>query len=153
MGPREGMRRILVVEDDEEMRRLLAEFLRLEGIGVDEVAEGSEALERVHQKQYDSVVLDKDLASGSGLDVLPCLRALAPKTPVIFMTAFGDGRTVREAFARGAHAVLLKPFRLDHLLEVICRAREATRAALPGGREPDPEGGADEIDDISGATP
>lgn len=116
--------RILIVEDDPEMRRLLADFLRAEGFRVTQAADAGEALSCVREKAFASVILDKNLPDESGLDILRRLRVLIPDTPVILITAFGDARTHEEAFARGAYDLLLKPFNLDDLLEVLRKAQE-----------------------------
>ena len=125
--------RILIVDDDPEMRRVLAEFLEGEGYLVEQAADGAEALRRVRAAPFESVVLDKNLDGESGLDLLPRLRALIPATPVILITAFGDERTCEEAFTRGTYDILLKPFDLDDLLEVLRHAREYTRGRAPDG--------------------
>lgn len=129
---RSGWGRLLIVEDDPEMRRLLAEFLRGEGFLVDQAADGAEALRRVRQGSFGTVVLDKNLPDGSGLEILRRLRALIPDTPVILITAFGDARTHEEAFTRGAYDLLLKPFNLDDLLDVLRKAQDYAKEGRPG---------------------
>jgi DNA-binding NtrC family response regulator len=116
--------RILIVEDDAEMRRLLAEFLRAEGFQVTVAADAAEALRCAHEAVFASVVLDKNLPGVSGLDLLPRLRKLSPGAPVIMITAFGNPGTHEEAFSRGAYELLFKPFNLDDLLDVLLRAQE-----------------------------
>lgn len=133
MGGWAGVRRVLIVEDDPDMRRLLADFLREEGIGAAEAADGAEALRRLREEPFDGVVLDKNLAGESGLEVLPRLTALVPGIPVIVITAFGDARTREAALARGAYDLLRKPFSLDDLLAVLRRARAGRRRARDGG--------------------
>jgi len=128
----EGAGRVLIVEDDPEMRRLLAEFLRGEGFLVDQAADGAEALRRVRQGSFGSVVLDKNLPDGSGLEILRRLRVLIPDTPVILITAFGDARTHEEAFTGGAYDLLLKPFNLDDLLDVLRKAEDYAKKGRPG---------------------
>jgi DNA-binding NtrC family response regulator len=123
--------RILVVDDDPEMRRLLAEFLRGEGFRVDLAADGQEALRQLCEEIFDHVVLDKNLPGESGLEMLPLLRALAPGTPVTLITAFGDSRTHEQAFSRGAYEVLLKPFNLDDLIEVLRKAQQYVQEDRP----------------------
>jgi len=123
--------RILVVDDDPEMRRLLAEFLRGEGFRVDLAANGQEALRQLCEEIFDHVVLDKNLPGESGLEMLPLLRALAPGTPVTLITAFGDSRTHEQAFSRGAYEVLLKPFNLDDLIEVLRKAQQYVQEDRP----------------------
>lgn len=129
---RDGWGRLLIVEDDPEMRRLLAEFLRGEGFLVDQAADGAEALRRVRQGSFGTVVLDKNLPDESGLEILRRLRVLIPDTPVILITAFGDARTHEEAFTRGAYDLLLKPFNLDDLLDVLRKAQDYAKEARPG---------------------
>jgi len=127
----EDSARILVVDDDPEMRRLLAEFLRGEGFRVDLAADGQEALRQLCEEIFDHVVLDKNLPGESGLEMLPLLRALAPGTPVTLITAFGDSRTHEQAFSRGAYEVLLKPFNLDDLIEVLRKAQQYVQEDRP----------------------
>jgi DNA-binding NtrC family response regulator len=129
--PNEDAIRILVVDDDPEMRRLLAEFLRGEGFRVDLAANGQEALRQLCEEIFDHVVLDKNLPGESGLEMLPLLRALAPGTPVTLITAFGDSRTHEQAFTRGAYEVLLKPFNLDDLVEVLRKAQQYVKEDRP----------------------
>ncbi|MBI4390413.1 MAG: response regulator [candidate division NC10 bacterium] len=148
MGGRAGVRRVLIVEDDPEMRRLLADFLREEGIGVAEAADVTEALRWVSEERFDGVILDKNLPDGSGLDLLPRLAARFPGLPVILITAFGDPWIRHEASARGASALLLKPFSLDDLLAAVRRGgvqeSGARRRPGPSGASGGPAGKGEE---------
>jgi len=127
-------RRILIVDDDPEMRRLLVDFLEGEGFLVDQATDGAETLRRIREEHFESVVLDKNLPGESGLDMLPRLRAMIPNTPVILITAFGDERTCEEAFTRGVYDVLLKPFDMDDLLHVLRQARDYGSGSEAGGQ-------------------
>jgi DNA-binding NtrC family response regulator len=137
-GRREGMAamkrsagRILIVDDDREMRRVLAEFLEGEGFEVTQASDAVETLERIREMPCDVVVLDKNLPDWSGVDILPTVRTLVPGTPVVVITAFGDARTHDEAFTRGAYDLLLKPFSLDDLLDVLNRALDHSNWGQP----------------------
>ena len=130
-----GTGRVLIVEDDPEMRRLLVDFLRGEGFRVDQASDGAEALRRIREQHFESVILDKNLPGESGLDILPRVRAMIPDTPVILITAFGDERTCEEAFTRGIYDVLLKPFDMDDLLNVLRQARDY-RSGIEAGGQP-----------------
>jgi DNA-binding NtrC family response regulator len=114
--------RVLIVDDDREMRRVLAEFLVGEGFEVIQATDATQTLERIREARCDVVVLDKNLPDWSGLHILPALRKLLPGTPVIVITAFGDTRTHEDAFSRGAYDLLFKPFSLDDLLVALQRA-------------------------------
>ena len=136
--PGEGSARVLVVDDDSEMRRLLADFLRGEGFRVEQAADAADAFRRVGEAGYATIVLDNNLPGERGLDVLPRLRSVVPGTPVILITTMGDERTHEEAFSRGAYDLLLKPFSLDDLLAVLRRALDDAGGDSPASR-PSPE--------------
>lgn len=129
-----GAGRILIVDDDPEMRRLLVDFLEGEGFLVDQATDGAETLRRICEEHFESVILDKNLPGESGLDILPRVRAMIPDTPVILITAFGDERTCEEAFTRGIYDVLLKPFDMDDLLNVLRQARDYGSGSEPRGQ-------------------
>jgi DNA-binding NtrC family response regulator len=133
-----GARRILVVDDDPEMRRVLVDFLEAEGFLVEQATDGAETLRRIGEEHFESVVLDKNLPGESGLDILPRVRAMIPDTPVVLITAFGDERTCEEAFTRGIYDVLLKPFEMDDLLSVLRQARDYRSGSEAGGQPPSP---------------
>jgi DNA-binding NtrC family response regulator len=114
--------RILLVDDDEDMRSLLADVLTDEGFTVDQAANGAEALVLLHRETFAAILLDKRMPGLSGMDLLPGLRVVCPDTPVIVITAFGDARTAAEGAARGAFGLLCKPFRMDDLRAMLDRA-------------------------------
>jgi DNA-binding NtrC family response regulator len=120
--------RVLIVDDDAEMRALLVEALAQDGYHSEEAADGAEALIRLHTECFAAIVIDKNLPGLSGLDLLPGIRAMCPKTPVILITAFGDAATYQEALEKGAFEYLFKPFRLEEFLGAV------RRACLPGSR-------------------
>jgi DNA-binding NtrC family response regulator len=131
--------RILIVDDDREMRRLLADFLEGEGFDVVQAADAAQTLTRIREAPCDVVLLDKNLPDWSGLHILPALRKLLPRTPVIVITAFGDMRTHDDAFSRGAFDLLFKPFSLDELLVALQRACDHVH----GGPARNPENSLD----------
>jgi DNA-binding NtrC family response regulator len=132
-GVRPHAGRILIVDDDQEMRRVLTEFLEGEGFEVTQAADAAETLALIRDLSCDVVVLDKNLPDWSGVDILPTLRKMIPGTPVIIITAFGDRRTHDEAFTRGAYDLLLKPFSLDDLLDALLRARDHVHGSQETG--------------------
>ena len=119
-------RTIVLAEDDRELRRLLAEVLRIEGYDVVEIGSGDELLAWMDDSlTYGAVPPDRVLLSDlrmpgfSGLEILEYLRATGDSTPVILMTAFGDRQTHREALRLGAAETLDKPFEIDDMIAAI----------------------------------
>ncbi len=121
--------RILLAEDDAEMRALVSEDLRGAGYGVVECADGAALLRRLDcgrrtegGADVDLVVADVRMPKLTGLDVLERLRSADPFTPYIGVTAFGSPE-IRQAAARlGAIAVLEKPFEIRELLHLVAEA-------------------------------
>ncbi|HET6611224.1 MAG TPA: response regulator [Kofleriaceae bacterium] len=111
--------RVLIAEDDEDMRSLLAMVLAGDGFAVDEVADGTALLERFNawrdgaaNEAPDIVVTDIQMPGLNGLGAVAQLRAWNPDVAVIIITAFGDARTHRRARDLNVFAVLDKPFDL-----------------------------------------
>jgi DNA-binding NtrC family response regulator len=114
--------RVLLVDDDEDMRSLLADVLSDEGYEVIQAANGAEALVLLHRETFAVILLDKRMPGLSGMDLLPGLRVLCPETPVIVITAFGDAHTAAEGTEKGAFGLLFKPFRMDDLRAMLDHA-------------------------------
>jgi len=117
----QGLTRVLVVDDDAEMRALLAEVLSEEGYEVEQSANAAEALIRLRAETFSAIILDKNMPGLSGLDVLPGLRLICPETPVIMITAYGDIATYVDAMEKGVFDYLFKPFRMEELLRLLRR--------------------------------
>jgi len=122
--------RVLVVDDDGEMRALLVDVLSEEGYDVEQVPNGAEALIRLRTESFAAIVLDKNMPGLSGLDLLPGLRTICPETPIIMITAFGDVATYVDAMEKGAFTYIFKPFRMEELLQVLQRALPSAKRAL-----------------------
>jgi two-component system, NtrC family, response regulator HydG len=120
-------RRILVVDDQVEMGRLLADDLSDAGYLVDAVSGGAMALERVRAEIYDLVLTDLRMEQIDGFDLLKRLKAQDPDLPVVIMTAFGAIDTAITAIKLGAYHYVTKPFRLDEVTAVVARALEERR--------------------------
>lgn len=114
--------RVLVAEDDEEMRRLVVEALRKDGYEVISVSDGGRLLVTLAHEFVDGegveladiVVSDLRMPVCSGMEILEQVRAARWRTPVILMTAFGDAGTREHARTLGA-LLFDKPFDLDDL--------------------------------------
>ncbi|HLK18846.1 MAG TPA: sigma-54 dependent transcriptional regulator [Bryobacteraceae bacterium] len=113
---------ILVVEDEEKLRRVVELQLKGAGFEVDQAGNVEDAM-RVADRA-DVILTDLRLPGVSGLELLANLRRQDSHTPVIVMTAFGSIETAVEAMKAGAVDFLPKPFSLDHLMTVVNKALE-----------------------------
>ena len=134
--------RILVAEDDDEVRRFLVALLRGDGYDVVEAEDGRallEALARQLEERVDPIDLiisDLRMPDINGLEVLGCLQRAEWKTPFILVTAFGSESITNEALRRGAAAIFDKPFDVDRLRSEIVRCVGRRRASVtPSPRE------------------
>src|SRR5271156_660078 len=115
-------RRILVVEDEEKLKRVLELQLTSAGFEVEKAGTAEAALQLA--ERADLVLTDLRLPAMDGLQLLSAIRRQNSQTPVIVMTAFGTIETAVEAMKMGATDFLLKPFSLDHLMTVVQKALE-----------------------------
>jgi DNA-binding NtrC family response regulator len=114
--------RILVVDDEPEMRALLVDELRREGYQVTEAGDGAEAVLACRTGEFEVILMDKNMPGPSGLDLLPGFRRTCPQARIIMMTAFGDVPSYVEAAEKGAADFLFKPFRIEEMKAAIRKA-------------------------------
>ena len=115
-------KRILVVEDEEKLRRVIELQLLSAGFDVDKAASAEEAIKIVDRA--DLVLSDLKLPNMDGLEFLNLIRRQNSLVPVIMMTAYGTVEMAVEAMKAGATDFLLKPFSLDHLMQVVQKGLE-----------------------------
>jgi len=118
MAPRK--KKILVIEDDAEMRSLLKDFIEEEeGYEADSVGDGSEAFRKLAKEHFDLILTDIRMPGLSGMDILPGLKKLQPRSLIIVITAFGSEEVYRRALERGADSYLEKPIHFDELRKLM----------------------------------
>lgn len=122
--------RILLVEDKDSLRQMLATAIRKEGHTVDEASDGLQATEKVRKQPYHLVITDLRLPTLSGLDILKTQKEIDPTIPVLIMTAYGTIEEAVEAMKQGAFDFLPKPVDMSHLFLLIGRALEQRRLLL-----------------------
>jgi DNA-binding NtrC family response regulator len=115
---------LLLVDDDEAFRKVLARELGRAGYDVATAASGEEALRRVAEREPDVVLLDLRLPDRDGLEVLEAVQAASPATDVIMLTGHGSIDTAIQAVRAGAFDYVAKPCPLDELEVRIQRALE-----------------------------
>ncbi len=122
---------VLVVDDDAEMRALLSDVLRNEGYEAGEAKDGAEAVLALRAREFDVILMDKNMPGPSGLDLLPGFLRVCPRSRIIMMTAFGDVPSYMEAVEKGAVEYLFKPFRMEEMKLAIQKALASGTAARP----------------------
>ncbi len=120
--------KILVVDDDENMRVALKEALMRSGYGVDIAADPTSGMRMMDANPYRLVVTDVRMPKKSGLELLSEIKEKHPQTAVILITAYGTIDTAVEALKNGADDYLLKPFSADTLDEVVKRVLDGGEA-------------------------
>ena len=117
-----GASRLLIVDDDPELRHFLATELRVEGYSCAEAGTGQQALLQIRSQNWDLVLLDWTLPDFSGVEVCRRMRQGGIATPVLMLTARDEIRERVEALDSGADDYLTKPFSIEELLARV-RAR------------------------------
>jgi DNA-binding response OmpR family regulator len=131
--------RILVIEDDEDLRSMIVEFLHEEGYDVAGRGDTISGLVRLMAVGADLLVLDWKMSGLDGFDLLETLRRCYPHVPVIFTTAYASEEIGGRALAAGAFSFLPKPFRRDELITHVSRAIRSRGSAAEGARDaPEP---------------
>lgn len=114
--------KILIVDDEELIRRSIRRKLIKEGYSCAEASCGDEALTYLHTNQADLVILDVKMPGKSGADVLPEIKMEYPDTAVVMATAVNDSNTIISCMKNGAHDYLPKPFALEELMLAVGNA-------------------------------
>jgi two-component system OmpR family response regulator len=118
-----ALMRLLIVEDEEDLRRSLEKAMREEGYAVDSAADGDEGFYKAESNDYDAIVLDVMLPGKDGWEILSRLRK-SKRTPVLMLTARDGVRDRVKGLDLGADDYLVKPF---NLTELIARLRALIR--------------------------
>ena len=130
------MIRILIVEDDENISKMLAATLSIGGYGYAQCGDGLEAIGRITAESYDLILLDVMLPGADGFAVLDAIRAKGCETPVIFLTALGAVADKVKGLRGGAEDYIVKPFEAVELLariEVVLRRAGKSERRLQYG--------------------
>jgi len=126
--------RILIVDDERSMRKILASNLVQDGHIVTEAAGVAEATASLASNRYDAVITDQKMPDGQGLDVLARAREMDPALAVVFLTAFASVELAVESMRQGAFDFITKPFQPDVVGATARRACEHTELLRENGR-------------------
>jgi len=122
--------RVLLVDDEEEFVSTLAERLRLRGMRAETAYNGEAALQMIAATPPDVVVLDVMMPGMNGLAVLQRIKTDNPHLPVILLTGMGTTRDGVEGLRLGALDYLVKPVKIEELIEKLDRALQKTSGGV-----------------------
>ena len=123
------MEPILLVEDKNELRAMLRKALERSGYAVEDVPDGSTAVNRIRARRYLLVLTDLKLPGRSGIEILRETKQADPTIPVILITAYGSIEEAVTAMKEGAFDFIQKPVDLDHLNLLVGARRRPTGIA------------------------
>lgn len=119
-----SQKRLLIIDDEENMRHMLSSMLKKSGYRVYTASNGSEALEMVDQTLYDFILCDLKMPGMSGMEFFEAARDKLWASTVIMMSAYASIDTAVEAMKKGAYDFISKPFKLDEVLLTLRKAEE-----------------------------
>lgn len=125
-------KRVLVVEDDDQVREVVASLLIQEGYNVHTVRDGQEALNEMKRRHFDVVLTDYYMPRMNGLELLLSGRTLQPDTPVVIISGDRSG-VANVARQQGAYAWIPKPYEVTTLVNIV---NEAGRQAVDRQKSP-----------------
>jgi chemotaxis response regulator CheB len=111
--------RFLIADDEEKVRTLLADMLRVHGIASDIAVDGLDALRRIQKGKYDALLLDLNMPEMDGLRTLEALKTIDPALPIVVVTGIDDASKIQAAKEFNVLGVLQKPFAWDKLKKLL----------------------------------
>ena len=144
--------RILIIDDEDGLRELLAMHLKERGFEVDAAGTGGEGIRLAAQAPPSAIVLDMRLPDGSGIGIIPQLKKLASEAPILMITAHHDMATTIQAMKAGAFDYIHKPIDIDTLDVALDRALEVRRLSRAADFLSVETNRSFQIDDIIGST-
>jgi two-component system cell cycle response regulator len=125
-----GLEKVLVVDDDPNLRKTLADILRIKGYATVLAAGGAEAIAAARQDVFALALVDLMLPDMSGIEVMTRIKAISPMTEAIILTGNASMDTAIAATSQGAFSYLVKPYQMDELLLKIRHAVERKQAQV-----------------------
>jgi len=121
------MARILIIDDEEKLRSLLARIISLEGFDVDESENAKSALKKLEQKDFDVAICDVKLPDANGIELTQKIKSFYPSTEVIVLTAYGTIADGVQAIKHGAFDYITKADDNDRIIPLVNRAAEKSQ--------------------------
>jgi two-component system nitrogen regulation response regulator GlnG len=112
----------MIVDDEEEIRKILKQILEKEGVRVVTASDGQQAMQKIFAERPDVVMLDVRMPGLNGMDVLKKIKEIDDDLPVVLVTAYADIHSAVKAMKEGAYEYLAKPFDNDEVIWIVRRA-------------------------------
>ncbi len=122
--------KVIIVDDDEDLRHALAQSLQLAGYEVDAYDDGHEALNNITRNMYSVIITDIKMPTIDGIELLSKVLEIDPALPTIVITGHGDVSTAVNAMRNGAYDFIEKPFAAERLVGAVSRGLEKRRLVL-----------------------
>lgn len=113
--------RVLVVDDEDDLRVLLSQQINSAGYDVSTAADGEEAINTIKKNSFDVVLLDINMPKVNGIEVLKFIHKNYPKIKAVMLTGFADLKHAMEAREFGARDFIGKPYKLEDVMSTIDR--------------------------------
>ncbi len=113
--------RILIVDDEDDLRHLLTHLLSEAGYDIKSASDGQEAISMLKKEKFDLTLLDIQMPSVNGIQVLKFIKENSPKTKAIMLTGYADLKHAMEAKEFGARDFIGKPYKLEDILSTVER--------------------------------
>ncbi len=114
-----GNARIIIIDDDESIRKILSTILQEEGYTVDTAGTGKEGIHKTNENCYNLALIDMKLPDIEGIDLLLKIKDTTPRMRKIIITGFPTIQNAMESVNRRADAFILKPFEMEKVLQTI----------------------------------
>ncbi|WP_413580955.1 response regulator [Bdellovibrio sp. HCB288] len=121
--------RLLIIDDEEDLREVLTAILEDSAEKIDTAANGIEGIEKLKHHHYDAILSDEKMPKKSGLEVLKWMRENGIQTPFIMHTGYGQKDIIQEAQNLGVFALIDKPWNEKKLIETVKTALQTGTAA------------------------
>lgn len=122
-----GLLRVLVIDDDDDIRRLIADIVTSAGHQVADAASGTAAIEVFKKDAFDLVLTDLEMPEISGRDLARVFRELSPGVMIALITGWGETLDRAQLQESGIDRIVTKPFRVDEILSLAGEAQEKKR--------------------------
>ncbi len=136
MGTSPGPIRYLVADDEEKIRTVIVEMLRLRGIDADSAVDGLDALRKIQKGRYDLLILDLNMPEMDGLKTLEALKTIDPHLPIVVLTGLDDPDKFRAVNGFKVMGILTKPFTFDKLQKILSAHPASPANGGPAGAAP-----------------